>query len=131
MLSAILGIGGGLGIVLSGVILERLDYHWLFWIPLVAVVLAAVATWRFVPESPVRTHGKVNWLAAALMTVGLSAVLLAISQTSSLPRALLRRRPAGAADAGAGHRWARGCPGGCPSLTQPPPRSPLFPSFLT
>jgi len=83
MLSAILGIGGGLGIVLSGVILERLDYHWLFWIPLVAVVLAALATWRFVPESPVRTPGKVNWLAAGLMTVGLSSVLLAISQTSS------------------------------------------------
>ena len=38
MLSAILGIGGGLGIVLSGVIVEHLDYHWLFWIPLVAVV---------------------------------------------------------------------------------------------
>ncbi|HKT84291.1 MAG TPA: MFS transporter, partial [Solirubrobacterales bacterium] len=83
MLSAILGIGGGLGIVLSGVILEHLDYHWLFWIPLVAVVAAALATWRFVPESPVRTPGKVNWLAAALMTVGLSAVLLAISQTTT------------------------------------------------
>ncbi|MFP5388721.1 MAG: MFS transporter, partial [Thermoleophilia bacterium] len=83
MLSAILGIGGGLGIVLSGVIVEHLDYHWLFWIPLVAVVAAAVATWRFVPESPVRTPGKVNWLAAALMTVGLSALLLAISQTTT------------------------------------------------
>src|SRR3954447_17739386 len=83
MLSAILGIGGGLGIVLSGVIVEHLDYHWLFWIPLVAVVLAALATWRFVPESPVRTPGKVNWLAAGLMTIGLSAVLLAISQTTT------------------------------------------------
>jgi EmrB/QacA subfamily drug resistance transporter len=82
LLSAILGVGGGVGIVLSGVIIERLDYHWLFWLPLVAVVVAAVATWRLVPESPVRTPGRVNWLAAALMTVGLSAVLLAISQTS-------------------------------------------------
>jgi MFS family permease len=69
ILSAILGIGGGLGIVLSGVIVEHLNYHWLFWIPLLAVVLAAVATWRFVPESPVRTPGKINWLAAALMTI--------------------------------------------------------------
>jgi EmrB/QacA subfamily drug resistance transporter len=83
LLSAILGVGGGLGIVLSGVIIEHLSYHWLFWIPLVAIVLAALATWRFVPESPVRTPGKVNWLAAALMTIGLSAVLLAISQTTS------------------------------------------------
>jgi len=83
LLSAILGVGGGLGIVLSGVIVERLDYHWLFWMPLGAVALAALATWRFVPESPMRTPGRVNWLAAALMTIGLSAVLLAISQTTS------------------------------------------------
>jgi EmrB/QacA subfamily drug resistance transporter len=83
LLSAILGVGGGLGIVLSGVIVEHLDYHCLFWMPLGAIVLAALATWRFVPESPVRTPGRVNWLAAALMTIGLSAVLLAISQTTS------------------------------------------------
>jgi EmrB/QacA subfamily drug resistance transporter len=83
LLSAILGVGGGVGIVLSGVIVEHLNYHWLFWLPLVAIVLAAVATWRLVPESPVRTPGRVNWLAAALMTIGISAVLLAISQTSS------------------------------------------------
>jgi EmrB/QacA subfamily drug resistance transporter len=82
LLSAILGVGGGLGIVLSGVIVEHLDYHWLFWIPLVIIVIAAFATWRLVPESPVRVPGKVNWLAAALMTIGLSAVLLSISQTT-------------------------------------------------
>ncbi|HWB69241.1 MAG TPA: MFS transporter, partial [Solirubrobacterales bacterium] len=82
LLSAILGVGGGIGIVLSGVIVEHLDYHWLFWLPLVAVLAAAIATWRLVPESPVRTPGRVNWLAAGLMTIGLSAVLLAISQTS-------------------------------------------------
>jgi EmrB/QacA subfamily drug resistance transporter len=82
LLSAILGAGGGLGIVLSGVIVEHLDYHWLFWIPLVAIVAAAVLTWRLVPESPVRVPGRVNWLAAVLMTIGISAVLLAVSQTT-------------------------------------------------
>jgi EmrB/QacA subfamily drug resistance transporter len=81
LLSAILGAGAGVGIVLSGVIVEHLNYHWLFWIPLVATVLAAVATWRFIPKSPVRVPGRINWLAAALMTVGISTVLLAISQT--------------------------------------------------
>jgi EmrB/QacA subfamily drug resistance transporter len=83
LLSAILGVGGGVGIVLSGVIIQHLDYHWLFWIPLAAVLVAAVATWRLVPESPGRVPGRVNWLAAALMTVGLSAVLLAISETTT------------------------------------------------
>jgi EmrB/QacA subfamily drug resistance transporter len=82
LLSSILGVGGGVGIVMSGVIVEHLDYHWLFWIPLVVVVLGAFFTWRFVPESPERVPGRVNWLAALLMTIGLSAGLLAVSQTT-------------------------------------------------
>jgi EmrB/QacA subfamily drug resistance transporter len=81
ILSSILGVGGGVGIVLGGLIIEHLNYHWLYWIPLVITVLAALATWRFVPESPVRVPGRVNWLAAALMTVGFSCVLIAISET--------------------------------------------------
>jgi MFS family permease len=83
LLSAILGAGAGVGIVLSGVIVQHLNYHWLFWIPLAATILAALATWRFIPESPIRVPGRINWLAAALMTVGISTVLLAISQTTS------------------------------------------------
>ncbi len=83
LLSAILGVGAGVGIVLSGVIVEHLNYHWLFWIPLVATIIAAVATWRYIPESPIRVPGRINWLAAALMTIGISTVLLAISETTT------------------------------------------------
>jgi MFS family permease len=83
LLSAILGVGAGIGIVLSGVIVEHLDYHWLFWLPLVATLLAALATWRFIPESPIRVPGRINWLAAALMTIGLSTVLVAVSETTT------------------------------------------------
>jgi EmrB/QacA subfamily drug resistance transporter len=82
LLSALLGIGGGLGVVAAGVIVRSLDYHWLFWIPLVAILAAAVLTWRLVPESPIRVPGRVNWLAALLMGVGLSTALIAVSQTS-------------------------------------------------
>ncbi len=82
LLSAILGVGGGIGIVASGVIVEHLNYHWLFWIPLAVSALAAVFTWRFVPESPVRAPGRVNWLAAALMSIGMTLTLIAISQTT-------------------------------------------------
>jgi MFS family permease len=90
LLSSILGVGAATGIVLSGVIVQHLDYHWLFWIPLVAVLIAAFATWRFIPESPVRVPGRVNWLAATLMTVGISTVLLAISETTTWGWASLR-----------------------------------------
>jgi EmrB/QacA subfamily drug resistance transporter len=82
VISAILGIGGGAGLVLGAVIVEHLSWHWLFWLPLVVTLLAAVCTWRFVPESPVRTPGHVNWLAAALMSTGMCCVLIAIAQTT-------------------------------------------------
>jgi MFS family permease len=82
LLSAILGVGGGFGIVVSGPILANLDYHWLFWIPLLTTVIAAILTWKLVPESRVQVPGKVNWPAGALMTIGVSAALLAISMTT-------------------------------------------------
>ncbi len=82
LMSSILGVGGGCGLVIGAVIVERLSWHWLFWIPLATTLLAAVCTWRFIPESPVRTPGKVNWLAASLLSVGMCSVLIAIAQTT-------------------------------------------------
>ncbi len=82
MISAILGIGGGCGLVVGGLIVEHLSWHWLFWLPLGVTLLAAVCTWRYIPESPVRTPGHVNWPAAALMSLGMCCVLIAIAQTT-------------------------------------------------
>jgi EmrB/QacA subfamily drug resistance transporter len=81
ILSSVLGVGGGIGVVLGGLIVEHLNYHWLFWIPLVVTVAAVVCTRLFVPESPVRVPGRVNWVAATLMTIGFCSVLIAISET--------------------------------------------------
>ena len=82
MISAILGIGGGLGIVLAGPIIENLDYHWLFWFPLVACTAATVAAIFFVPESPLRSPGRIDWTGAGLLSAWLVLVLFGISQTS-------------------------------------------------
>src|SRR2546422_759026 len=54
LVSGILGIGGGLGIVLAGPILQHLSYHWLFWIPLAVTAMAAAAAFVFIPESRIR-----------------------------------------------------------------------------
>src|SRR3954466_833675 len=83
LMSALLGIGGGVGILAGAAIVEHLSWHWLFWLPLVLIVLAAVCTWRFVPESPVRVPGRVNWLAAALMSAGMTLILIAVSETTA------------------------------------------------
>ena len=83
-MSALLGIGGGVGILAGAAIVEHLSWHWLFWLPLVLIVVAAVSTWRFVPESPVRVPGRINWVAAVLMSAGMTLVLIAISETTDV-----------------------------------------------
>ena len=83
LMSAILGVGGGLGLVVGGLIDEHLSWHWLFWIPLPVMVLAAVGTWRYIPESRVRSPGRVNWAAAVLMTAGVSCLLIGIAQATA------------------------------------------------
>jgi EmrB/QacA subfamily drug resistance transporter len=82
LISAILGIGAGLGIVLAGPIVDALSYHWLFWFPLVLVVLTTIATVFFVPESPIKVPGRINWTGALLLSGWLVCLLVAISEGS-------------------------------------------------
>ena len=82
LLSTIIGVGGGGGIILGGPIIQHLSYHWLFWIPAVLSLFALVAAWRFIPESPVRAPGRINYLAAALLSGWLTALLVAVSMGS-------------------------------------------------
>ena len=81
LMAALAGAGGGLGVVLAGPIVDHLSFHWLFWLPLVPLVAATFATHFFVPESPIRVPGRVNWTGVALMSAGLGIVLVAVSET--------------------------------------------------
>jgi EmrB/QacA subfamily drug resistance transporter len=80
LISAILGIGGGLGIVLAGPIVQHLSYHWLFWFPLIAVLVATAGIVAYVPESPIRTPGRIDPLGAILLAGWLVALLVPISE---------------------------------------------------
>src|SRR3954467_6463997 len=82
LISAIFGIGGGAGLILGGVITDHASYHWIFWLGAITAVLAAVATELFVPESPVRTPGKVDFRGAFVLALGLTAPLLAIARAN-------------------------------------------------
>jgi MFS family permease len=46
VLSAVIAAGGGLGIVLSGPIVESLSWRWLFWIPMIVVTATAAPSRR-------------------------------------------------------------------------------------
>jgi EmrB/QacA subfamily drug resistance transporter len=80
ILAALTAVGAGLGIVLAGPIVNALDYHWLFWLPLILTVAAAITAVAFVPESPVRTSGRISVLPAILLSGWLVALLVALSE---------------------------------------------------
>ena len=80
ILASLTAVGAGLGIVLAGPIVAVLDYHWLFWLPMILTIIAAVSAVLFVPESPVRTPGRISWLPAVLLSGWLVALLVALSE---------------------------------------------------
>jgi len=80
LLSAIFGIGAGVGIVAAGPIVDTLSWHWLFWLPAVLVVIALLGAIFGIPESPVRTPGRLDMLGTGILSIGLVALLLAISE---------------------------------------------------
>ena len=80
LISGLLGVGGGLGIILGGpdprpsrLSLAVLD-------PAGRDHVAVIATIVIVPESPIRAPGNVNWLGATLLTLWLICLLVAISE---------------------------------------------------
>jgi EmrB/QacA subfamily drug resistance transporter len=83
LISATFGIGGGGGLVLAGVIVDHLNYTWIFWFALVMIIAATIAAHFFVPESPVKSPAKIDWIGAVGLGVGLSCVLLAVSEGNS------------------------------------------------
>jgi EmrB/QacA subfamily drug resistance transporter len=79
-LASLTAVGAGLGIVLAGPIVKVLDYHWLFWLPMILTIIAGVSAVLFVPESPVRSPGQISWLPAVLLSAWLVALLVALSE---------------------------------------------------
>jgi EmrB/QacA subfamily drug resistance transporter len=80
--AALLAVGAGLGVVLAGPIVDALNYHFLFWLPLIFVALACVAAQLFVPESENRSGGSISLLPALMLTLWLVALLIGVSEGS-------------------------------------------------
>jgi len=80
VIAALAAAGAGLGIVLAGPIVDALDYHWLFWIPMFVMTMTVVAAHLVIPESQVRTLGKISWPGVVLLSTWLVALILGISE---------------------------------------------------
>lgn len=83
ILSAMFGIGGGIGLPLAGVIVDTAGVSLVFWSGLIAVP-AALAARRFVPASPSREgSASIDWAGALALSAALAALLLALSQSNA------------------------------------------------
>jgi MFS family permease len=67
------------GLLLTGLIVPKLHYSWVFWIPLAMLVVITVVAWRVVPSCPPGTTGKVDWTGAGVLGGGLLSLLLGVS----------------------------------------------------
>ncbi|MCM0674433.1 MFS transporter [Micromonospora phytophila] len=78
LLTAMLGLGGAMGIPLAGLVAEHFDWHVLFWGSAGLGLLCALLTALVVPESPQRTEGRFDVVGTLGLTVGLIGLLLPI-----------------------------------------------------
>jgi EmrB/QacA subfamily drug resistance transporter len=82
--SAVLGVGGGIGIVASGLIVDNASWRWLFAVSALIVAIALVLVWRFIPESPVKHPSRLDVPGALLLSGGLVCLLVALTEGPSL-----------------------------------------------
>lgn len=81
-ISALIGVGGGVGTILAGPIESSLGWRWLFWFPVITLAIATLAAFKFIPESTKRPDERLNLGAAALLGGWLIALLLPVSKGS-------------------------------------------------
>lgn len=80
VMSATLGVGGAIGLPVSGFVAERFDWHVLFWVSAVIGAVSLLLIGLIVPASTVRTPGRFDFAGAIGLTAGLAGVMLAISR---------------------------------------------------
>ncbi|MFE7329911.1 MFS transporter [Streptomyces sp. NPDC057565] len=81
LVSASMGIGGGLGLPIAAAVAEYASWRALFWGSAVLAALIAVMIWSFIPNVPAAAKGQRFDLAGALgLGVGLVCLLLAVSK---------------------------------------------------
>lgn len=83
LVSSVFGVGAGIGLPLSGVIVDHTHPSVVFWISLVAVP-AAVAAWRVIPRTATVRGMRIDWTGALLLSAALALLLLGVTQAPSL-----------------------------------------------
>ncbi len=81
-ISAMLGVGGALGLPFAGLLAESGDFHVLFWVTAAGSAIAFVGILTLVPEPRDAAGGRVDILGALLLGGALITLLLPLSDGS-------------------------------------------------
>jgi MFS family permease len=82
LISALTGIGGGVGLIVGGVFTDQLSFRWIFGTNAVLAALGALAAHRLLPTVHTRESGRVDVRGAIVLGIGLSCPLIAISKAN-------------------------------------------------
>ena len=80
LISASLGVGGAVGIPLTGVVFNAWGWHAAFWLAGGMALIGVVAVRLVMPESPEKSGGEFDLVGAVLLSVALVALLLGVTQ---------------------------------------------------
>jgi len=82
LVSATLGVGGALGLPLSAIVADSLNWHALFWLAAGIALVCFVLFAAIVPASAQRAKGRLDVVGIIGLSIGLVGSLIAISRGS-------------------------------------------------
>ncbi|GAA5200303.1 MDR family MFS transporter [Microbacterium jejuense] len=82
MVSLPAALGPIIGPVLGGLILNWLDWHWIFWINVPLCLIGLALAWRFLPADPPLGRPVLDWVGLVLVSPALVGILYGLSNVS-------------------------------------------------
>jgi MFS family permease len=83
LLLGALAVGGSLAFLLAGQLREHVSLAATLWVPVVVLAATVPVAALLVPETTVRTPGRVDWVGAALLGGGLALLLAGVGNGGS------------------------------------------------
>ncbi|MGI4777214.1 MAG: MFS transporter [Janthinobacterium lividum] len=79
-LASVWAVAAVLGPVLGALIVQKLSWAWIFWINIPIGLLSALGFWLYLREAPVVRRSSIDLAGAFLFTVGVAALMIALTE---------------------------------------------------
>ena len=79
-LASVWAVAAVVGPMLGALIVQKLSWAWIFWINIPIGLLAALGFWLYLREAPLVRRGSIDSMGALLFTVGIAALMIALTE---------------------------------------------------